>query len=334
MNENKSTYAPVVIPTLCRIETFIPCIESLSKCVDAEYTEVYIALDYPLKDSHLIGYQQIVNYLDNHNLNFKALHVIKRERNYGVYGPNSNTNVILTELWQRYDRLIFSEDDNVFSSNFLVYINKGLDLFEKDPTVDSICGYLNYNGIKTQGNTFYRCPNYFCAWGYATWKSRIQERNKITTKYFRKSLSFKNLIKMAELGRSRFLAYLGAMCPTDYLWVNDVNLSTYMVLEGKYQIIPTVSLIKNIGVESGENFSNCSREIANLYLNQKVSDQKVFDFVGTGFELQQENVKDWVNNERIFHEKYHWITSKVVVKQTIKRIMKIILGNFGWKPKK
>lgn len=334
MTDLVMNYAPVVIPTLCRVECFIPCIESLVKCVGAECTDVYIALDYPLNESHWDGYRRIVEYLDNTKFPFKSLNVIKRHKNYGVYGPNSNFNMICDDLWKIYDRLIFSEDDNLFSPNFLLYVNKGLELFEYDYTIDSICGYLNYNGIKSNRNTFYRCPNYFSAWGYGTWRSRINERKKISTEYFKKSFSIRTLINMSRLGRARFLAYLSAMCPTHYLWVNDVVLSTYLVLEGKYQIVPTISLVKNIGVESGENFSQTSKEIANLYLKQTISLEHTFEFIGSGYEFQEENVKDWVYNEKQFHEKFHWITWDIVIKQTIRRTIKILLGCFGWKPRK
>ena len=94
-------------------------------------------------------------------------------------------------------------------------------------------------------------------------------------------------MKMARFGRSRFLAYLSAMCPTKYLWINDVNLGTYMILEGKCQIRPTLSLVKNIGVESGENFSSCAGEIANLYLQQPVSTDKSFEYLGRFYRLIQ-----------------------------------------------
>ena len=334
MSEQIYQYAPVVIPTLCRSQCFIPCIESLSACIGAEYTDVYIALDFPSKDNHWEGYLKIVHYLENARLNFKTLHVIKREKNYGVYGPNSNLKTLSKELWKKYDRLIFSEDDNVFAPNFLQYINKGLELFENDYTVDSICGYLDYYGLKTDGNTFYRCPSHFSAWGYGTWRDRRDRRDRITTQYFRNTLSVKILMKMARFGRSRFLAYLSAMCPTNYLWINDVNLGTYMILEGKYQIRPTLSLVKNIGVDSGENFSSCAGEIANIYLQQPVSTDTTFEYIGTGYEYQSENVKDWIEKETLFHDKYHWITRKVFIKKIFKNVIKIILGYLGWSPKK
>ena len=53
-------YAPVLIPTLCRYDHFIRCLESLKKNTWAKYTEVYIAVDYPAKESHWDGYKRIV----------------------------------------------------------------------------------------------------------------------------------------------------------------------------------------------------------------------------------------------------------------------------------
>lgn len=40
-------YAPVLIPTLNRYDHLRRCLESLSRCSWAEYTDVFVALDYP-----------------------------------------------------------------------------------------------------------------------------------------------------------------------------------------------------------------------------------------------------------------------------------------------
>lgn len=74
-------YAPIYIPTLCRYEHFKQCIESLAQCEGASETEVYVALDYPAKESHLEGYEKIKTYLETAgNMTFKKLHVHKREK--------------------------------------------------------------------------------------------------------------------------------------------------------------------------------------------------------------------------------------------------------------
>ena len=57
----------------------------------------------------------------------KKIVVFEREYNYGVKGENNNISALIKYVSTYYDRWIFSEDDNVFSPNFLVYINKGLE---------------------------------------------------------------------------------------------------------------------------------------------------------------------------------------------------------------
>ena len=56
-------YAPVVIPTLNRYEHLKQCLESLEKCTGAEYTDVYIGVDYPPNDRYVEGWKKVDAYL-------------------------------------------------------------------------------------------------------------------------------------------------------------------------------------------------------------------------------------------------------------------------------
>lgn len=106
MNEN---LAPVTIPTLCRYEHFKRCIESLSRCTLADKTEVYVALDYPAKESHWNGYNKIKDYLLSHkedNLGFKKLIVIQRSRNYGL-GEEGNIMTLRKEIFSMKESTYF-----------------------------------------------------------------------------------------------------------------------------------------------------------------------------------------------------------------------------------
>lgn len=49
-------FSPVLICTLNRYVHFKRCIESLSACTYADKTDLFIGLDYPLKDEHWEGY--------------------------------------------------------------------------------------------------------------------------------------------------------------------------------------------------------------------------------------------------------------------------------------
>ena len=76
-------YAPVIIPTLCRFEHFKRCVESLKRCTGAEYTDVYVGVDYPSQESHWEGYQKICNYVSEVT-GFRSFNVILRDRNFGA----------------------------------------------------------------------------------------------------------------------------------------------------------------------------------------------------------------------------------------------------------
>ena len=129
-------YAPVIIPTLCRFEHFKRCIDSLSRCTGAEYTDLYIGLDFPAKDSHWPGYNKICGYVSQIT-GFNQVIVYKREYNYGA---SANTHALKESIIKQYDRYIFSDDDNEFSPNFLDYMNEGLTRFKDNPNILKICG--------------------------------------------------------------------------------------------------------------------------------------------------------------------------------------------------
>ena len=99
-----------------------------------------------------------------------------------------------------YDRWIFSEDDNVFSPNFLVYINKGLEKFKNDKSVFAINGYRHFYNVKFKENTFFRQNIDFSAWGYGIWKDRYEQMtHNMTREYLRKCLySFQKWKKVWE----------------------------------------------------------------------------------------------------------------------------------------
>ena len=70
-------YAPILIPTLCRFEHFKNCIESLLYNAVAEFTDLYIALDYPAKPAHFEGYKLINDFINEID-GFKSVNIIRR----------------------------------------------------------------------------------------------------------------------------------------------------------------------------------------------------------------------------------------------------------------
>ena len=73
----------------------------------------------------------------------------------------------VTEVCQRHGRVIVLEDDLVTSRYFLRYMNEALDLYEDQPHVISIHGYV-YPGREPLPETFL-LKGADC-WGWATWR--------------------------------------------------------------------------------------------------------------------------------------------------------------------
>ena len=125
MENSIDIYAPVVIPTLCRYKHLKNCITSLASCEHAAETILFVALDYPAFDKHRDGYERIREYLPTVS-GFKDVVIIEREHNLGAV---ENMRNLIDVVFSKYDKLIFSEDDNVFAPGFLDFVNKALVKF-------------------------------------------------------------------------------------------------------------------------------------------------------------------------------------------------------------
>lgn len=241
------TYAPVIIPTLCRYEHFKRCIESLSRCTGAEHTEVYVGLDYPAKEAHWDGYNKIKVYLEScGNLGFKKLIVIKRERNYG-FGKNGNYATLRNFIFKNYDRCIMSEDDNEFSKNFLVYINRGLEMFKDEPKIFSIDGYHYTEKINKYP---YRYYVYYgvCAWGIGFWKNKYEQYLNFYEKNPPRDIILsRNVFKIINTNK-RLLLSLLIMNRKRVSW-GDYKQGIYCLLTNKVNIFPIISKVRNFGVD-------------------------------------------------------------------------------------
>ena len=291
-NPTIEKFAPVLIPTLCRDVHFRNCLESLMKCTYADKTDVYIALDYPAKDKHWEGYIKICDYLEKIKLThgFKTLNVIKRNRNYG-FGEKGNLSQLREYVFTFNDTVIVSEDDNIFAPAFLDFMNKGLTVFANDPKVFAINGYRHFYDIKIKTNSFFRQNVDFSAWGYGIWKEKYNNASIILSNkrnLIRKAFNPISWFRLYKSGLNRSLNYISMLLKTGYS-LRDTTYSIYMILFGTHVIMPSITLVKNLGWDnSGEHCKD------NLYLAKKHKEQYLdnrinFQFTGTGYEYFKEN---------------------------------------------
>ncbi len=268
------TFAPVCIPTLCRYDHFKRCVESLSRCTHADKTDLIIALDFPLKDSHKAGYEKISEYISSIT-GFKNVITIRREKNYGAV--KNSYDIILT-VFEKYERLIFTEDDDEFSPNFLDFINKGLEKFENDEEVYAICGYHFPYSLKNYANNVYS-SHAISAWGIGYWRHKYMPVTVVVYNFtFIKTIlsSWNKSFKLYSRNFSIINDLISQQ--TKNMLCEDCLITAYLLNTNKYCIFPTVSKVRNWGQDGSGEHSGDMGEKEFIYTHQKIDQENTFHY--------------------------------------------------------
>lgn len=287
-------YSPVIIPTLNRFDHLKQCVDSLNQNHNADKTEVFISVDYPASEKHNEGHDKICDYLENTQFNFKKLHVIKQTHNLGVVSGGkrySNAIFLRDYIMERFDRWIFTEDDNVFSCCFLDFMNEALERFKDDDTVFSVCGYRFYYDFKFKDNNFFRQRGDFNAWGCAYWRHKFLYIPQADASCLRHMVF--NPFKVLKTWRVSNLqvAHLSVISRKDFFKVGDNFYTLYMIDRGMTQIMPSKSYVRNIGWDgSGMHCVGFDDDVAARHMNQEIDESSCFNGLkGTGWEYFAEN---------------------------------------------
>jgi len=257
-----NNYAPVLIPTLNRHVHFKRCVESLSACTYANETDLFIFLDYPLKDNHWEGYELTKAYLPSIK-GFKTVNITEREKNYGAV---DNSFKSMKYVFERYDKIIFSEDDNLFSSDFLSFINKGLDIYKDREDIFSINGY-NYPIVipeNYQNDIYIWCG--FSAWGCGTWKKKWE---KVDWHYSGLKAFLENKQNLKKLNgiRENFAPKLQRIIKTGYV-PGDTLICYHQFINNMFSVFPVISRVRNTGLDGSG--VHCDAIKSDIYEKQKI----------------------------------------------------------------
>lgn len=262
------TIYPVIIATLCRYEHFRKCIESLSKCTLADQTELVIGLDYPLTESHSVGYHKIVAYLDKIS-GFRKVTIFKTDTNLG---SSKNFKRLYEYAYSKYDAVIMTEDDNIFSPCFLEYMNKALNIYKSDEKVLSVSGYTALTYYNRSVNPIILTYD-VSAWGTGYWKHKSNVYFDKSPSYYKSiALSFKSMLQVYSV-YPRLLSMLIYMLKNNLRW-GDTEKSTYNIINKVYQLRPSQSLVRNIGQDGSGLHSGVDYDI----MNQEISSANHFYF--------------------------------------------------------
>ncbi len=263
-------FAPVIIPTSNRYNHLKSCVESLAKCSGAEETELFISVDYPPSEKYKKGHNEIIEYVKN-IIGFKVVHIYIQEKNLGGYG---NLFFLRNEVLKNYDRMIFTEDDNIFSPCFLEYINKGLEIFKDDKRIWGICGY-NYS-IEIP-NSYSQQYNYYFSKEYSAWGAGYF--NKMLDLDVDRSVDNGKLLLKKYWSKLTWNARNELICSIKHnRFPGDLYRILLLIDSEMYCVFPTDNLVVNKG-HDGSGI-NCGYNANDIYSVQAQSIEKHFEFKG------------------------------------------------------
>jgi hypothetical protein len=166
--------APIVLFVYNRPWHTQQTIEALQKNGLANESELFIYSDAPKNESIMDAVAKVREYIKTIT-GFKTVKIIQRETNWGLAA-----NIIdgVTDIVNRYGKIIVLEDDLVTSPYFLQYMNNALEFYEDEKKLWHITGWNPPIPADHLDDTFaWRGMN---CWGWATWADRWHYYEKNT----------------------------------------------------------------------------------------------------------------------------------------------------------
>lgn len=244
------SYAPIVIFAFNRPQALKECIRALLSNPEAAESDLFVFIDGPRPGRGEEGKVDAVKAYAGTICGFRSVEVKAADTNKGL-GPSVIDGI--SAVIERYGRVIVVEDDLVVSRHFLAFINAGLEKYQQEQKVFSICG-CSHKVTRPEG---YSGDAYFChrsnSCGWGTWKDRWDSCDwelKDWESVRRKGHAFNRwggsdcfkLLKDWKEGRNKSWAI--RFCYSEFI-------------QGKVSLFPLKTLVINIGFD-GEG-TNCRK---------------------------------------------------------------------------
>jgi len=272
-------------------------------------------LDYPAKESHWEGYRKIKDYLEHcGNLNFKKLIIEYRDHNCG-FGPQGNSALLQKEIFKHYDRYITSEDDNEFSSNFLQYMNKGLELFKDDDKIFAICGFSHDYNLGDYEYNYYVFSG-SCSWGLGFWKNKFLEYKKFCATNPPRTLLLSKKTYKTFNNDLRAINALLIMNRKRVVW-GDFYMNIYCKLKGMHIVFPTIRKVRNWGNDGSG--AQCVKIKNDVFCSMPIDEANTFEY---------DNIKDVMSKKeyiKLCLSQYMKISKRTYLKMLCNAVIFILL---------
>lgn len=236
---NNPTVSPIILFVYNRPRHTQQTIEALQKNELAEVSELFIFSDAPKNESTADNVKKVRTYIRTIR-GFKKITIIERETNLGLADSIIQG---VTEIVNKYGRVIVLEDDLITSPYFLRFMNDALEFYKEEKKVMHIAGYMIPIDTTDLPDTFFLKPT--TCWGWATWKRAWNYFEKNTDHLV--NIFTKDMIKDFNIDNST--DYFSHIILNKKGKINTWAIYWYasVFLAGGLSLHPKISFVKNIG---------------------------------------------------------------------------------------
>ncbi len=252
--------APIVLFVYNRPEHLKETFLHLLKNNIAESSDLFIYSDGPKNSEDSIKVKSVRDYLKTIS-GFKTIRIIEKEHNNGL----ANSVIVgVSEVLQKYPKVIVVEDDLRVSVDFLSFMNAALDFYSQNPKIFSISGYNFPIDIPTDYYYDVYLSYRASSWGWATWRDRWNKADWEVQDYqeFKKD---KNAQRLFNRGGEDLTPMLHKqMKGVIDSWAIRWAYSHFR--NDAFCIFPVKSKVKNVGTDSSGTHSGNTKKY-NVALN-------------------------------------------------------------------
>ena len=258
------TASPIALFVYNRPQHTRKTLESLMANAEFSDSPLYVFCDEAKSKKDIPLVQETRELIRSYELDNAT--IIERDENIGL--ANSIITGV-TELCNKYGRVIVIEDDLVVSKYFLKYMNTALDTYVKYDKVMHISGYMFPVKGELQDTFFYRATS---CWGWGTWKRAWDKFEPDVHILLR---GFKEKKKRWEFDIHGNMAYYKMLKHQASEKIDSWAIRWYasVFLNGGLCLHPGKSLVNNIGHDDSGVHCGCT----DIY-DVDVSDGKDFAF--------------------------------------------------------
>ena len=235
--------APIALFVYNRLEHVRRTVESLQANKLAQQSNLFVFGDGAKNDSAASAVEAVRNFVRTIE-GFKSVTLTERERNFGSV---ASVMTGVTQLAEKFGRVIVVEDDLLTASDFLTFMNCALDRYRNEPRVFSVSGF-NF-AVNPPDDYLY---DVFCScrcstWGWGTWKDRWEKVDWSVSDFgeFRREKVRQRLFNRGGEDLSRMLRL--QMAGKINCW--DIRWAYAHFTHNAATLLPVVSKVYNTGLD-------------------------------------------------------------------------------------